>query len=338
MYSIGLDISKSSINVHIPDRSLDLEIDNTPKALKSLHGKLKKIYKKEMDKVVLVFESTGSYSALLYHFCANRGIKIYMPNPKQARNFAKAIAQRNKSDIIDARVLSEAIIIAKEQEIHIPTIDSTVEEIKEIMGYYRLKIKLRVQLSNHLESLSVKGGSKILIKEVKADIKKTKEQEDSILESAYALIEKDTVLKRKYDAIISIRGVGKVAAIVLLHLFIKYPHTNQRQIVSLAGLDPIIKESGSSIRGKVRISKAGGRLYRGSLFMPTMVAIRYNKQMKSFYERLKANGKHTTSAQIAVMRKMIVITLFCIRVKSIMMKRSISMLQGDNLKWKNRTF
>ena len=123
----------------------------------------------------------------------------------------------------------------------------------------------------------------------------------------YALIEKDETLKRKYDAIISIRGIGNVAAIVLLHLFIKYPDTNQRQIVSLTGLDPIIKESGSSIRGKVRISKAGGRLYRGSLFMPTMVAIRHNKQMKAFYERLKANGKHTTVAQIAVMRKLVVI-------------------------------
>ncbi len=293
--------------MHIPDKSLDLEIDNTLKAIKSLYAKLKKFYKKEIGDVVFVFESTGSYSALLYRFCADKGIKVYMPNPKQARNFAKAIAQRNKSDLIDARMLSEAIKIAKPQEISVPVIDPTVEEINEIMGYYKLKVKLRVQLSNHLESLSVKRGSKALISTLKTEIKKLKKQEKAILQDAYMLIEKDDILKQKYDAIISIRGIGDVAAIVLLHLFIKYPDANQRQIVSLAGLDPITKESGSSIRGKVRISKAGGRLYRGTLFMPTMVAIRHNKQMKAFYERLKANGKHTTAAQVAVMRKLVVI-------------------------------
>ncbi|WP_416792666.1 IS110 family transposase [Sulfurovum sp. ST-21] len=114
MYSIGLDISKSSVNVYVPLGKLDLEIANTDKAFKSLYSKLKKLYKKEIEKVVFVFESTGSYSALLYRFCAQKGIMAYMPNPKQARNFAKAIAQRNKSDKIDARVLSEAIVVAKE--------------------------------------------------------------------------------------------------------------------------------------------------------------------------------------------------------------------------------
>ena len=307
MYSIGLDISKSSINEHIPDKSLDLEIDNTLKALKSLYAKLKKFYKKEISDVVFVFESTGSYSALLYRFCADKGIKVYMPNPKQARNFAKATAQRNKSDRIDARVLSEAIVLAKPQEISVPMINPIVEEIKEIMGYYKLKVKLRVQLSNHLESLMVKGGSKALIQTLKAEIRKLKKQEKAILQDAYALIKKDETLKRKYDAIFSIRGVGNISAIVLLHLFIKYPDANQRQIVSLTGLDPIIRESGSSIRGKVRISKAGSRLYRGTLFMPAMATVLHNKQIRAFYERLKANGKHTTAVQIAVMRKMIII-------------------------------
>lgn len=121
------------------------------------------------------------------------------------------------------------------------------------------------------------------------------------------MIVRDEKLKIKYDAITSIDGVGKIAGIVLLHLFMKYPNANQRQIVSLTGLDPIMKESGTSVRGKSRISKAGARLYRGSLFMATMSATRHNAQMKIFYERLKENGKHTTVAQIAVMRKMVVI-------------------------------
>ena len=307
MYSIGLDISKSSINVYVPLGKLDLEIDNSTKAFKSLYAKLKKLYKKEFDKLIFVFESTGSYSVSLYRFCADKRIKVFMINPKQARNFAKAIAQRNKSDKIDARVLSEAIVVAKEHEIKVPTIDPVVEEIKELMVYYRLKVKQRTQLSNHLESLSTKEGNKTLCRTIKAEIKALKKSEDKIIEHVYTIIEKSNNLKEKYDAITSIDGIGKIGGIVILHLFIKYPHANQRQIVSLAGLDPVMRESGSSVKGQTRISKAGNRLYRGTLFMAAMASTKHNEKMKAFYERLKANGKHTTQAQIAVIRKLIVV-------------------------------
>ena len=62
-----------------------------------------------------------------------------------------------------------------------------------------------------------------------------------------------------------------------MHLFISYPNANENQIDSLTGLDPIIKESGTSLKTKARISKAGIKLYRGSLFMATMVAIKFNE-------------------------------------------------------------
>jgi len=87
----------------------------------------------------------------------------------------------------------------------------------------------------------------------------------------------------------------------------KFSHANQRQIVSLAGLDPVMRESGTSIKGQTRISKAGNRLYRGTLFMAAMASTKDNAKMKAFYERLKANGKHTTQAQTAVIRKLIVV-------------------------------
>ena len=106
------------------------------------------------------------------------------------------------------------------------------------------------------------------------------------------MIAKNEILLKKYDVIISIYGIGKIAAIVLIHLFIRYPNANQRQITSLVGLDPVMRESGTSIKGRSRISKAGGKMYRGSLFMAAMVATKHNKSLKLFYNRLKENGKH----------------------------------------------
>ncbi len=307
MYSIGLDVSKSTLSVHIPMGNLDIEIENSIKALRSLYSKLKKIYKKEVDKLVFVFEPTGNYSSILYRFCADKKIQVFIINPKQSYNFAKAISQRNKSDKVDAQMLSKAIMVAREEEIIIPTIDSSVEEIKEMMGYHRIKLKQRIQLSNHLEALSAKSKPSSLVKRLQKEIKELKKIEVEIIDDIYQMIAKNETLIKKYEAIISIDGIGKIAAIVLIHLFIRYPNANQRQITSLVGLDPVIRESGTSIKGRSRISKAGGRMYRGSLFMAAMVATKHNKKMKLFYNRLKENGKHTTVAQIAVMRKLVII-------------------------------
>lgn len=307
MYFIGLDVSKSSINVHIPKNSLDLKIENNTKSLKSFYSKLKKIYKKEIDKLVFIFEPTANYSSLLYRFCADKKIKVFIINPKQSSNFAKAIAQRNKSDKNDAKMLSSAIVVAKDDEIVIPVIDVLVEEINEMMGYYKLKVKQRVGLSYHLESLYAKGNKTVVIKRLEKEIKELKKVEKEIIDDIYFLIAKDENLLQKYEAILSIDGIGKITAIILIYLFIKYPNANQRQITSLVGLDPITKESGISIKGKSRISKAGGRIFRGTLFMAAMVAVQRNEKMRIFYSRLKESGKHTTVVQVAVMRKLVII-------------------------------
>jgi transposase len=307
MHSIGLDISKSTIAVYIPNGHLSLEIENTLKGIKGLYAKLKKLYKKELDDLVFVFEPTGSYSALLTKFCHEQKIKAFIINPKQSKNYAKALGRRNKTDRIDAEVLSKAISIAEEKEIAVPHIDEGVEEIKELMSYYRFVVKQRVKSGNHLEALESKDGSTYAIRELRKSIAASKRQEQEILARIFQLIASNEELAQGFENIRSITGVGEIAAIVLLHLFLRYPDANQRQIVSLTGLEPVEKASGSSVKGRPKISKAGSKLYRGSLFMSAMVSIRYNEQMKQFFDRLKANGKHTTAAQVAVMRKLVVI-------------------------------
>lgn len=303
---IGLDVSKSSINVHIPKNGQDLQIANDPKGIKSLYSKLKKLYKKELEKIVFVFEPTGSYSELLRKFCAQKSIKCFIINPKQFCNYAKALGAEVKNDIEDARVLSKAIAVAKEEQIKVPHYDEDVEQIKELMGYYKFTAKQTTQLKNHLEALLSKEGNTFALKELKKSVKESKVKEQKIIDQIQAIIDQNSHYKKAYENIISMMGIGQISAIALLHLFLKYPDSNQRQITSLAGLNPIYKQSGTSVQSTYKISKSGSRLYRGSLFMGVMSAIRYDENFKAFFERLKANGKHTTQAQIAVMRKMII--------------------------------
>ena len=121
------------------------------------------------------------------------------------------------------------------------------------------------------------------------------------------IIISDEKMNLKFENISSIIGIGDRAAIALMHLFITYPEANRQEIVALVGLDAIENSSSTSIQRQTRISKKGNRVYRGMLFMSVLLAIQHNPYMKLFYDRLKKNGKHSTVAQIAVMRKIILI-------------------------------
>ena len=304
---IGIDVSKSTLNVHIRKNNQNLEIENNLKSVKKLYAKLKKIYKKELDKIVFIFEPTGSYSELLRKFCFEQQIKCFIINPKQFSNYAKALGEEVKDDDIDARVLSQAIGLAKEGQVKVPTYDTDVEKMKELMSFYKFTTKQTSQLKNHLESLVSKEGDNLAIKELQKSIKFSKEKEKKIILKVQEMIDANPSYKKAFENITSIIGIGQIGGIALLHLFIKYPEANQRQITSLVGLNPIYKKSGSSLQSLYRISKSDSIFYRGSLFMGVMTAIRYDENFKAFYARLKAKGKHTTQAQIAVMRKMIII-------------------------------
>jgi len=86
-YYIGIDISKATINVHIASNQQDFVYDNSIKGFKSLYSKLKKLYKKEIDNIVFIYEPTGSYSEALRKFCFTQQIKCFIINPKQFSNY-----------------------------------------------------------------------------------------------------------------------------------------------------------------------------------------------------------------------------------------------------------
>ena len=305
--SIGIDVSKATINVHIPKNSQDLLLDNNLKSFRSLFSKLKKIYKKEIENIIFIFEPTGSYSEALRKYCSDKQIKCFIINPKQFSNYAKALGVEVKNDIEDARVLSKALPLAKPEQVKVPVFNEDVEHIKELMSYYRFTKKQTIQQKNHLESLTSKDGDKFSIKELKKSIKESQEKEKKIIEQVQTLIDSTDEYRIAYETINSIKGIGQIGSIALLHLFLKYPEANQKQITSLVGLNPIYRQSGTSIQSGYKIAKSGPALYRGTLFMAAFSAVQHDKNFKAFYERLKANGKHTTSAQTAVMRKMILL-------------------------------
>jgi len=298
MYYIGIDVSKKDLSVF--DGKKDLKFINQ-EALKSFKKYLKK--KVNFSDLVIIFEPTGVYSLYLKEFCAKNSIKAYILNPKQSHNFARALGIRPKTDKIDARNLYQFHKLINLKDIQVPKIDQQAKTLASYLVSYEFALRQRISLSHHLESLREKQ----LIVLIKKEQKRAKKLEDKIFHDILEYLSKNQNLKEDYQRLSTIPGIGEKAAIALLTLFKTYPGTNRAQITALAGLDPVKRESGTSVKYKVKISKNGKGIYRKILYLPTLCATIHNQKIKIFYQRLLAHHKAKKLAVIASMRKILLI-------------------------------
>lgn len=304
---IGIDVAKATLQVYIPKSNTDLEIENSPKALKQLYAKLKKQYKKELKDLIFVYEPTGSYSTFLDRFCMDHSILCYKVKPSQSSAFAKTLDHRNKSDKIDARLLHQMGAIAKEHQIEVPYIDKDSHLLQSLYKYLRRIIKDRTALSNYLEAVVLHQEDPFIIKRLRSKIKAFKKEEEELIQQMLDFIHAKPEYQQAFDNITSIKGIGPIAGLALFSLFLRYPDASRKKITALCGLDPITRQSGTSVNTRGRISKQGNKAIRETLFMPVLISVNYNTEFKIMFDRLKANGKHTTVAQIAIMRKLILL-------------------------------
>jgi len=297
MYYIGIDVSKKDLSVF---NGKDLNFINK-EGLKSFKKYLKKKY--NLSKIAIIFEATGIYSLYLKEFCAENSIKVYIVNPKQSHNFTRALGIRPKNDKIDARTLYKFHKLIETKDIKVAKIDQQTKILSSYLVSYEFALKQRISLSNHLESLRDKG----LIVLMKKDLKRAKKLEDKIFNDILEYVSKNQNLKEDYQRLLTISGVGDKTAIALLTLFKTYQGTNRAQITALAGLDPVKRESGTSVKYKVKISKNGKGIYRKIFYLPTVCATVHNQKIRVFYQRLLAHHKTKKLAIIASMRKMLLI-------------------------------
>ena len=298
MYYIGIDVSKKDLSVF--DGKKDLKFINK-EGLKSFKKYLKKKY--HLLEIVLIFEPTGIYSFYLKEFCAENSIKAYIVNPKQSHNFTRALGKRSKTDKIDAQILYQFHKHIDLKDIKVPKIDQQAKALASYLVSYEFALKQRISLSNHLESLR----DKRLIALIKKDLKRAKKLEDKLFHDILEYVSKNQNLREDFQRLLTISGVGDKTAIALLTLFKTYQGTNRAQITALAGLDPIKRESGTSVKYKVKISKNGKGVYRKIFYLPTICATIHNQKIRVFYQRLLANHKPKKLAIIASMRKLLLI-------------------------------
>lgn len=304
---IGIDVAKSTLQVFIPKNDTNIEIENSNDGLKKLYSKLKKQYKNSINEIVFIYESTGAYSTILEQYSQEKEIKCFKVGAYQSSSFSKVIKNRNKTDIVDARMLSQMYILIKEGDVKVPSRDDKAHQLRSYIKYHQSLIKEERRISNYLEAATYNLEDKYILKQVKKKITQIQKEKDNILAKLIDIIKSNHDYYEAYKNISSIKGVGEKSAIILLYLFLKYPNASRQHITALSGLDPVQRTSGTSIQHKERISKQGLSLIREILFMPTMVAIQHNDEMKLTYDRLVERGKPKMLALMAVMRKIILL-------------------------------
>ncbi|MCX7635351.1 MAG: transposase, partial [Syntrophales bacterium] len=173
---------------------------------------------------------------------------------------------------------------------------------------YQLIAKTKMALSNHLHALTRNPTTPTELMEMMTrELKSLKETEKQLLAQMEQSIEENCTLKEDYQLLRTIKGIGKISAIALLTLFRTYPDTSRGEITALVGLDPTKTESGTSIKGRRKISKGGNKTIRKILYFPTLNCLQHNKTIRNKYEQLLLNHKPKKLAVIAAMRKLLLI-------------------------------
>ena len=221
-------------------------------------------------------------------------------NPQASHHFAQSLGIRNKTDKIDARMIYPYQGLIDTPMITVPRINKEAKTLSAYLVSYQLAMKQPIALENHREDVRDKDLFALLRK----DLKRAYRLEEQILMRITAYIRKHPRSKADYQRLLTIPGIGKESAPALLYLFITY---QGNQITALCGLDPIQRQSGTSVKGKPKISKHGSKLIRKVLYMPMLSAIQVNPRIQAFYQRLLRNHKEKKLAVIAAMRKMILI-------------------------------
>ena len=290
-YTIGVDISKSHLDVFDAERREAKRFENSASGFRAFEkwcGKL------EIARVV--YEPTGPYHRNFEErFCDK--LPLVKVNPLQARRFAEACGTRAKTDALDARGLAR-MGVALELEPDIP-VAKTTRILKDVQVARAALVKERTRLNNRAYVQT----NAVLKRQTKARLTLLEKQLCELDREIDTLIKADKTSARRREIVQSIPGLGSVASAAILTYLPEIGTLDRRQVGSLAGMVPYNRDSGQW-KGKSFIS-GGRKPLRDALYMPALVAMRYNPDMKAKYEALRAAGKPAKVAIVAIMRKLI---------------------------------
>lgn len=291
---VGIDISKSSLDICIlPDR-VHLTLPNSPDGVSSLIRKLDAFAPVER----IILEATGGYERRALKALQQVGLPVCRVNALHIRHFARATGLLAKTDRIDALVLAD---YGRRMDTRVtPSHSEAQEALIELVARYRQLTNMIVQEKNRLDK------QQDLLKDMIGEsLVFLTGQRTQVVRMMEACVARDAAMTAAIEVMLTLKGIGFLTACILLANLPEIGLIGKGQIAKLVGVAPLNRDSGA-MRGKRMI--AGGRKpVRNALYWAALPAIRFDPLIGAFYRHLKEKGKPGKVALVAVIRKMIVI-------------------------------
>ena len=257
------------------------------------------LHKQDVDHVHICLEASSTYGDELATYMHDAGHTVSIVNPSRIKGFARSELMRTKNDKVDAGLIAR-FCVAMHPEPWTP-VPPEMRQLQSLVRRIDTLISMRTQEMNRIdvshESIRVSLSNHIayLGKEI-----------EGLRKQIAAQITEDPNLTMKRDLLKSIPGIGEATiASILAELHMFETCDRVEKVVAFIGLAPREFISGSSIKGKARLSKIGHARLRKALFMPALVSIQCNPIIQTFYHRLKEKGKNGKVIVCAIMRKLV---------------------------------
>lgn len=298
-YILGIDVAKAKLDLALrfPGGKLRSKVvDNTPDGFAVLSAWL---LKQGVSELHACMEATGTYWEAVAEHLTDGGHTVSVVNPAQIKAFGAARLARTKTDKADARLIAEFCAAQHPEPWQAPS--PAIRELRALVARRTALDAMRTQEKNRLPVSrdAVRGGIEAHLEYLEQAIA---EIEALIREK----IDRDPGLKQQRALLDSIPGLGdKTIPVLLSYYGGELRFAKAKEAAAFAGLDPRQHESGSSVRGKPRLSKVGHSALRKALYMPAMVAITKTIWGRAFRDRLRAAGKPPMVIIGAMMRKLV---------------------------------
>lgn len=260
----------------------------------------------------VVMEATGVYYEQVAYHLHQLGMAVHVLLPNRVKGYLKFLNVKTKTDKIEANGL--AILGLDNQLTPWKPASAQMYSLKRLSRERNSLLDEKTALSNRLHAeMACQGPDREAIKRLKKRIKLLEQQVKEVEQQLIERARQDPQLSDKLDKICTIKGVGIVTAIAIVAETNGFELiTNKSQLVSYAGLDVVERQSGSSVKGRTRISKKGNAHIRRALYFPALSVVKYQEEFNEFFKRILHKSHIKMKAYTAVQRKLLVLiyTLF----------------------------
>lgn len=290
---VGIDVAKATLDVAVePSREI-WAVTNDAAGIEEVISRLVRL-----APTLIVLEATGGFEAAVTAALASVGLPIIVVNPRQVRDFAKALGQLAKTDTIDARTLACFAERVRPAPRPLPT--EAAQVLDALLTRRRQLVEMLTAETNRL-GLARNPVRRDITQHIRW-LKRRLHDVDAELRTS---IQASPVWRAQDNLLQSVPGVGPVLSLTLLAELPELGRLTRREIAALVGVAPLNRDSGE-LHGR-RLVWGGRASVRAVLYMATLAATRANPVIRAFFQRLRAAGKPAKVALTACMRKLLTI-------------------------------